>query len=216
MRRLLGALLLMLTACRPEPGPSDYENQGGFSQTDAGTDPNAGMLPGPFPYQEGQRRLAVGVFYEGKRSEEVVLDNTSTHVYLYENTVMLEGVDTRVEGRQADRVVHAGKTWLGFGVHWDTARSLDGWKTLHVSLSSADPGFADVKVGMNDAKSIQLAVTKYGYVNDGEWHHLAIPLADFTAAGLKLNAIQAPFVFIAGQGAAGQTLLIDNLYFTAE
>ena len=184
---------------------------------DGGTDPASETLPGPFPYQTGQRRLGVG-FYEGGRSEDIPVDNVTTHVYLYENTTTMEPSTTRVEGRASDLVVHAGKAWLGLGVHWDAPRNLDAWKTLHVSLRSSDPGFAQVKVGMNDAdkKSVQLDVEKYGYVNDGAWHHLAIPLTEFTAGGLRLSAVNAPFVLIAGSGTAADKLLLDNLYFTAE
>ena len=218
MKKPVYALLMLLAACRPEPGDPDYENQNPFSRADGGTtDPNSDVLPGPFPFAEGQRRLGVG-FYEGGRSEDIAIDNTTTHVYLYEGTVTMEPSQTRVEGRAADLVVHAGKTWLGFGVHWDAARNLDAWKTMHVSLRSEDPGFAAVKVAMNDSsgKNVQLDATKYGYVNDGAWHHLAIPLADFTAAGLKLNAVNSPFALFSGQGAAADKLLLDNLYFTVD
>jgi hypothetical protein len=210
------AVLLLLAACRPDPGESDYENQGQLTPSNDGTDPGADVLPGPVPYQTGQRRLSVG-FYEGGRSEDIPVDNTTTHVYLYEGTTTLEPSSTRVEGRASDLVVHAGKAWLGFGVHWDAPRNLGAWKTLHVSLRSSDPGFAQVKVGMSDdTKDVQLDVKKYGYVNDGAWHHLSIPLTDFTAGGLKLGAIDAPFIFIAGSGAAADKLLLDNLYFTAD
>ncbi|WP_237078877.1 hypothetical protein [Myxococcus xanthus] len=98
----------------------------------------------------------------------------------------------------------------------DGAGNLDGWTTLHVSLNSADPGFANVPIGMNDDQSVQLPASRYGYTNDGQWHHLAIPLADFVAGELQLNAVQAPFVFIAGAGPAADTLLLDNVYFTAD
>jgi hypothetical protein len=217
MRTSVYALLMLLAACRPDPGEPDYTNQGPFSRPDGGDpDPASDVLPGPFPFEAGQRRLGVG-FYEGGRSDDIVIDNTTTHVYLYENTVTLEPSTTRVEGRAADLVVHGGKAWLGFGVHWNTARNLDGWKTLHVSLSSADPGFAQVKVAMSDTSlNVQLDAAKYGYVNDGEWHHLAIPLSDFTAAGMKLNAVNSPFALFAGQGPAADKLLLDNLYFTAD
>ncbi|MFP2910453.1 putative glycoside hydrolase [Pyxidicoccus sp. 3LFB2] len=217
MKKSAYALLLLLAACRPEPGEPDYLNNGPFARPDGGTEPNGGGLPGPFPFQEGQRRLGVG-FYEGGRSEDIAIDNTTTHVYLYENTVTMEPADEHIEGRTADLVVHGGKAWLGFGVHWDTPRTMDGWKTLHVSLKSADPGFANVTVAMNDSSnlSVQLDVKKYGYLNDGEWHHLAIPLADYAAKGLKLNAVNSPFALFSGAGPAADKLVLDNLYFTAD
>jgi hypothetical protein len=218
MKKPVYALLMLLAACRPDPGEPDYAGNGPFARPDAGPGggPSSDVLPGPFPFQEGQRRLGVG-FYEGGRSEDIAVDNTTTHVYLYENTVTLEPSTDRVEGRSSDLVVHGGKPWLGFGVHWDTPRSMDGWKTLHISLKSEDPGFAEVKVAMNDtATSIQLDAKQYGYANDGEWHHLAIPLADYVAKGLKLNAVNSPFALFSGAGPAADKLLMDNLYFTAD
>ncbi|MFP2926307.1 hypothetical protein ACLESO_14025 [Pyxidicoccus sp. 3LG] len=214
MKTLGYALLLLplLAGCRPSPGTPDYSGQGPHSQDDGGSNPD--VFPGPFPFQAGQRRLGVG-FYEGGRSDDIAIDNATTHVYLYEATVTMEPSTDRVEGRNADLLVHAGKAWLGFGIHWDTPRNMDTWKMLHVSLKSADPGFSDVKIGMNDADgSVQLDAKKYGYANDGQWHHLAIPVADFVAGGLALNAVNAPFVLIAGQGVAADKLLLDNLYFT--
>jgi hypothetical protein len=88
---------------------------------------------------------------------------------------------------------------------------------MHVSLRSSDTGFAQVEVGMSDASvDVKVNVEKYGYVNDGQWHHLSIPLADLTAKGLKLATIDAPFQLGTGAGAPADKLLLDNLYFTAE
>ncbi|MFY0525263.1 hypothetical protein ACN28I_19665 [Archangium gephyra] len=217
MKRIAGyAVLALLAACRPEPGDSDYENQGPVTPPGGGTDPDPDVLPGPFPYEAGQRRLGVG-FYEGGRSDDIPVDNSTTFVYLYEGTATMEPSSTRVEGKSADLVVHAGKAWLGFGVHWNTPRNLNTWKRLHVSLRSSDPGFAVVEVAMSDdVKDVKINVEKYGYVNDGAWHHLSIPLTDFTTGGLKLGVIDAPFVLLAGGGAPADKLLLDNLYFTAE
>jgi hypothetical protein len=39
---------------------------------------------------------------------------------------------------------------------------------------------------------------------------------DFCRTQFGPNAVNAPFVFISGTGAAADKLLIDNLYFTAD
>ena len=52
----------------------------------------------------------------------------------------------------------------------------------------------------------------YGYVADGEWHTLSIPLSDFS--GLDLNAVNIAFSLTSEGGAQGDQLLFDNLYFT--
>lgn len=214
MKRTLVVVLLLLGACRPDPGESDYENHQPSGQADGGTNPEDEFLPGPFPFEQGQRRLSVGL-YEGGRSEEFVINDVDSQLHLYDGTFTLETSTTRVEGKESHRVIHAGKTWAGLGIHWTGAKNLDGWKTLHVSLNSSDTGFSAVKIGMNDTEGFQVEASKYGYVNDGQWHHLAIPLADFAAGGVSLGAVQAPFVLLSGAGPSGNVLLMDNLYFTA-
>ncbi|WP_375759293.1 hypothetical protein [Corallococcus exercitus] len=222
MKKPVWGLLLLLAACRPDPGPADYSGQElpDNLDPDGGTQPSD-LLPGPFPYEAGQRRLMVGIFYEAGRSEEIILDNVDSNFYLYENTVYVESDPDHVEGKSADRIVQNGKPWMGFGVHWKQTRNFDAWKTLHVSMKSSDAAFANVKLGMSSGlapneKGAPLAATKYGWANDGEWHHLAIPVADFVAAGLKPNEVSSPFTFAAEGGTAGQSLLLDNLYFTAD
>ncbi len=106
---------------------------------------------------------------------------------------------------------------------WDTPTDLSSWTTLHVSLKSSDPGMAEVEVrvlhGAAPAGPITVGLrgTRYGWVNDGEWHHLAIPLADFTAAGVALSRCRGPLGFGSPNGApamhAGETLLLDNFYY---
>ncbi|NOK33212.1 hypothetical protein HMI49_08405 [Corallococcus exercitus] len=221
MKKPVWGLLLLLAACRPDPGPADYTGQElpDNLDPDGGTQPSD-LLPGPFPYEAGQRRLMVGIFYEAGRSEEILLDNVDSNFYLYENTVYVESDPDHIEGKSADRIVQNGKPWMGFGVHWKQTHNFDAWKTLHVSMKSSDAAFANVKVGMSSGtgtseKGYQLALTKYGWANDGEWHHLAIPVADYVAAGLKLNDVSSPFTFAAEGGTTGQSLLLDNLYFTA-
>ncbi|MGE6758973.1 putative glycoside hydrolase [Corallococcus interemptor] len=222
MKKPVWGLLLLLAACRPDPGPADYSGQElpDNQNPDGGTQPSD-LLPGPFPYEAGKARLMVGIFYETGRSQEYILDNVDSNFYLYENTVYVESDPDHVEGKSADRIVQNGKPWMGFGVHWKQTHNFDAWKTLHVSMKSSDAAFANVKVGMSSGtgtneKGYQLALAKYGWANDGEWHHLAIPVADYVAAGLKLNDVSSPFTFAAEGGTAGQSLLLDNLYFTAD
>ncbi|RKH49867.1 hypothetical protein D7X55_08235 [Corallococcus sp. AB049A] len=224
MKKPVWGLLLLLAACRPDPGPADYSGQElpDNQNPDGGTQPSD-LLPGPFPYEAGKARLSVGIFYETGRSQAIVFDDIDSKLYLYDQTAYVESDPEHIEGRSADRIVYSGQAWLGLGVHWlKQTQNFDAWKTLHVSMKSSDPGFANVKVGMSHGigvgkeKGFQLAVSKYGWANDGEWHHLAIPVADYVAAGLKLNDVSSPFTFGTEGGATGQSLLLDNLYFTAD
>jgi hypothetical protein len=203
---------LVLAGCRSNLDESDYDTQEAFDFSVTPTNEAAVPLPGPDPFVIGEQRLSVGVFYEGDFSEVIEVNDENTHLYLYENTVGLEVVEKPLEGLNAHRLLHSGGAWWGMGVHWDTPRDLSSWATLHVSFQSTM--FAEIRIGMNDADDVNFVVnaSNYGYVADGEWHHLAIPLSDLATVGLDLTAVSAPLVL---GGVAGETTnfaFIDNVY----
>jgi hypothetical protein len=198
--------------CRPDPGASRYDQQEPFPNADGGD----ALLPGPVPYQPGQRRLSIGAFYENAASDVIPVDNMSSNLYVYSDTVTLLPDPDHIEGKTSTRATHAGLTWWGFGVHWMMARDLGTWTKMHVSLKSSDAAFAAVDVGMNNANPVFVHAGDYGYTNDGAWHSLTIPLADFIAGGLDVTQVAAPFVLSGGAGSGGEKLQVDDVYFTAD
>jgi hypothetical protein len=201
-----------LSGCRPEPGPSKYDQQEPFPHDGGAGTP----LPGPDPYQPGQRRLSVGAFYESGFSDVMPVDNMTSHVYVYSSTVTLMDDPDRIEGLVSTRATHAGMTWWGFGVNWTAGRNMSGWTKMHVSFKSQDAAFASFDIGMNNANSIIVHAASYGWANDGQWHNLTIPVADFVSAGLDVTMVQAPFVLSGGAGNGGEKIQVDDLYFSAD
>jgi hypothetical protein len=209
----LVALVALLAGCRPDPGPSHYDQQEPFPTDDGGAE----LLPGPFPYQPGQRRLSIGVFYEGGFSDVIPVDNMTSNLYVYSDTVTLLPDADHIEGKSSTRVTHAGLTWWGFGVHWMTPRDFATWTHLHVSMRSADATFADVQIGMNgpmDGMPVFVHAGDYGWANDDQWHSLDVPVSAF--AGLPLAQVSAPFILSGGAGTGGAQLKLDDVYFTAD
>ena len=212
--RLCCALVVAAAAagCRPDPGASRYDQQEPFPHDDGGGE----SLPGPNPYQPGQRRLSIGAFYEGDASDVIPVDNMASNLYVYSDTVTLLPDPDHIEGKTSTRVTHAGLTWWGFGVHWMMPRDLSAWTALHVSLKSSDAAFAAVDLGMNNANPVFVHARSYGYANDDAWHSLTIPVADFIAAGLDVTQVAAPFVLSGAAGTGGEKLLVDDVYLTAD
>jgi hypothetical protein len=205
-------LALFVAGCRPDPGASRYDQQEPFPHADGGSE----SLPGPMPWQPGQRRLSIGAFYESGASDVVPVDNMASNLYVYSDTVTLLPDPDHIEGKTATRATHAGLTWWGFGVHWMTPRDLGTWTKMHVSLKSHDAAFATLDVGMNNANPVFVHAPSYGYANDDQWHSLTIPLADFVAGGLDATQVAAPFVLSGGPGSGGEKLQVDDVYFTAD
>ncbi len=214
------AVALVLIGCRADPGDPDYSGQEDFEVAESLVpDP----LPGPDPWVEGESRLSLGAFYEGGASDVIPIDNQDTNYFIF----VTEGAEAltysqvtdreRVEGVQSDRLIHNGLGWWGGGIVWNTPRDLSGWSVLHVSVQTDADAYADIdlSVGSTDAE-VALPLADYGWLNDGEWHHLAIPLADFAEDGVDLRTIVLPFALVGESEPTGAALRIDNLYLTSE
>ena len=216
MRRALFVAALVVAGaagCRPDAGPNNYANQEPF--------PDGGnvSLPGPDPYVPGTPRLNLGAFYEDMASQTIVIDNKTTHLYVYQvgmmNTANLLPDQDRVEGLTSTQIIDLGLGFVGLGINWDSPKNLSTWTKMHVSLKSKDSAYETLMLGIN-AKTIYLDPTKYGYVNDGRWHNIIIPLADYVAGGVDLTMVDAPFVINAGAGVTGDSLLVDALFWSAD
>lgn len=205
---------LLLLACRPDPGDPVYPDP----SLTTGTTPTDEFYPGPVPYEDGDRRLVFGAFYEGDASDFLVVDEVTRHYYIYEGTyTQTTDVVDRVEGFQSDVIVHAGGPWWGGGVNWDTTEDLASWTTLHVSLRSSSSTFASVELrvaGGGTESGVDAAA--WGWTADGQWHHVAVPLSAYTDQGTDLGAVSAPFILVGLTGAGGEELRVDNLYWSAE
>ncbi len=209
--------LLLAAGCRPDPGTPDYTFMEGI--VDAG--PATEDLAGPSPYVPGTPRLSLGLFYEGGASERLPLDATR-HYYVFAIegsstlTYSQEVTSDRVEGRTADALRLAGTPWWGGGILYDTPEDFSRWTTLHVSLQSPDDGLAGLELRMQHGASavstVSVNASSYGWRPDGTWHHLAVPLADFTAGGLQLSAVRGALLLGGTGGKAGEQLVVDNLY----
>ena len=198
--------LLLLLGCRPDPGAPSYPLYEDL--------PNLG---GPDPYEEGEDRLSLGIFYEMGASENYVIDNSTRFFYIWSDSFSVTTTDDSIEGSTADNLIAASLGWWGGGVFWDTPTDFQDWDFLNVSLKTADTDMINIEVGMGQGDGELLhwfAVEEYGFEHDGTWHHLSIPLSSAFEI-LDGARIQMPFN-IRGEGPENASLIIDNLYFSKE
>jgi hypothetical protein len=208
--RTLG-IVLLLAGCRASPGDPVYPDIEDFGQdTDGG---GTGFLPGPDPYQDGEDRLGIQQFYEGDASELVIVDELSTHFYIYENTFSIFPSSDRVEGLFSAEIIWGTLPWFGGGVHLDNPGDISAYDTMHISLKSSDPGMAGLVIAINDGVEARVNAATYGFEPDGDWHNLEVPVADFVAAGLDTSNITA-FVLVGEGGQQGDAVLVDAAFFT--
>jgi len=215
---LMTCLPMMAFGCGADPGSADYSSHVGLI-------PPAQKFPEPDPFQPGKDRLSVDVFYEGGRSETIMINGFRTHYFVFGRDdlgrdTFLQGTSgNRVEGEVSYQITLVGTPWWGGGVIWDEPIDLSDWKKLFVSFKSSDRSFATFELTFlydegDTPRSVVLDPTRYGYTNDGEWHHLEIDLRDAIDRGFDPVAVRSPFIVGAAGGEAGHMLLIDNLYLT--
>ena len=199
-------IVLLLFACRPDPGNPQYPGMGDL--------PNFG---GPDPYEEGEDRLTLGLFYEMESSENYLIDNTSRFFYIWNQTFDVFAANDFIEGYAADTIVVNDLGWWGGGIFWSEEADFSEWTTMNVSFKSSDEELTGLEVGMGQGDGEILhwfSAEEYGFSQDNEWHSLSIPLAEAWDV-IDPTRIQMPFN-IRGNGPEGVEVLIDNLYFTKE
>ena len=208
MKRTL--CLLVLVGCRPAPPELVYPEPPQWDPL--GTDPD---FLGDDPYEDGDERLDIGIFYEGGSSEQVAIDDVDNFFYIYESTFSVAVSEDRVEGYLSDAIEPVGNAWWGGGVHWNQARDLSAWNTLHVSLKTSDEEMAGAQLGMTGGGTEgSVTLSDVGLVADGTWQTFEISLQSFADAGVDLSSVTVPLLMLGTEAPAGTALQVDDLYFT--
>ena len=128
-----------------------------------------------------------------------------------------------VEGLQSDVITVLDLGFWGAGIEWTTPYSLGGWTALHISMKSFDPEMISTEVGLGDATDAAgspnyafLPVEDYGFVPDGRWHHMTIPIADYETLDVDLTSPTLPFALRGTSVPSGAQISVDNLYLSKE
>jgi hypothetical protein len=240
-RLLIALAVVSLVGCRADLGEPDYSAQESFDVAEV----NEESLPGPDPFVPGELRLSLGKFYEGQATQVLPIDQVDYNFWVYNDefnedpACVVSGDSERVEGKLSDRIEHQGLGWWGLGFHYYSDVDLSDWTTLKMSVRSSDPAFDSIRLEMGSGVSLVAAeapdepdevveperlleasgmvkLEDYGYANDGKWHHLSIPLADYAKQGVDLGRLASPFILVGGGGDAGEVAWLDAVYFTAD
>ena len=200
-------------ACRPLPeGNPRYPE---FEPIGAGAD----SLPGAFPWDGESPRLSFGAFYEGGSTDIIEIDGSVTNYFIYEGTYDQAETIDRVEGLvAAELTMTDAQVWFGGGVVYTSNFDLSEWTTLHASFKAPESEVAfesmDILIESDGGVSSRVKPVDFGFVADGEWHSVTIPLSLFAA--VDFTQIRVPVSFVSDTGPTGAVLLIDDVFYTQE
>lgn len=162
-KRAVLIMVLFCLGCQPDPGEvPEYDIVPQYFP-----DPNEKWIEGPTPCRQGEKRLSIGVFYDGCPAnsatvETIVLDGSNAEFFPY---IVNEGQNNQLqstcaigrywddvrEGRWATRIAYrdAALFW-GAMVHLkkETFIDLSEYDKLYLSLKSEDDAFDNFAVRM--------------------------------------------------------------------
>ncbi len=229
MPTMVAVAFFAMSACRADPGTGDYSSHEGLRDSNTSS-----FLPGPVPFVPTVPRLALGGFYEPVGGERVLAENGVDIFYFIFDTAgdgsgqftyEQETSSDRVQGALSDRLTLSGAGFWGGGFFWFTARDISNFTTLNVSFKASAAALADITIavesgrdrppmGVGDQTTVATVnAADYGYVNDGEWHSITIPISDFEAQGFDPSSVRVPVRWGGEASDGGETLLVDDLYF---
>jgi len=162
-------------------------------------------------YTETASNTSAGALAEGQDSD----------LFVWEGTLSLSHGNP-IEGDSALNLASNGMGWFGMGFAARTGFDLSAFDNdeaaLNFSMRTTDQ--TEFRIGMKSGNVQNIGQTwvtfapgndPYGFVRDGQWHHLSIPVADL-AADLKLADMRQLFQVL-GFGEVND-LSLDNIYLS--
>ncbi len=148
---------------------------------------------------------------------------TSTTLDTWANTcTVTEDTANKSEGTKGWKVTVGSVGWMGFGISFAAyGANLIGYtnSTLRFDIKTTSAG--PYKVGIKTGAILEAWVTldsSVGFVADGQWHTISIPMSRFFAnqSYLDFQYVTLPFMFASsGASQSGAIIYIDNVYWTA-
>ncbi len=223
------------TSCKKKDNkPKDDEEQPGGGNGGGGNTANTGLNGSDYYL------LALDPTTEAKIHSKVTkdyrVDEANRFLFVWDNTY-IAGTPS---GPNAFGVVESwislavnnGTTWSGLGSSPDGKSTIDlssvtDSHVLHFAMKSKNnathviglsDGANEAKIAIGTSAFLDNTTTIQPYTDfkrDGEWHHIEIPISEFTKKGLKYRAggfsTGNIFLVLSG-GVAGTTLDIDGVF----
>jgi len=151
-------------------------------------------------------------------TDKFTIDNVNGFLYNWSNTVSFNTAIPAYEGADVLTFRSSGAAnWWGFGIFSTNPMNFENFATgyLHFSLRTKSNELFRVTVnGANESKG-EITFTNgsdpYGFVRDGKWHQIAVPMSSLITQGLKLSACANIFTM---SGGAISDIGVDDIYLS--
>jgi beta-glucanase (GH16 family) len=151
--------------------------------------------------------------------EKFEIDNTNGYLYIWENT--LERIEEAPSYEGDDLIAFTsinGKTWFGFGLFSNAGIDLSLFSSGYLKLALRTTSSSDFWIGVGGADDTEAKIDfkngsdPYGFVRDGKWHRVTIPVSDLIIKGLDLTSCKD--IFMLGGEPTITNILVDDIYLS--
>lgn len=164
-------------------------------------------------------RGVYGIFTNNTNiSNRFNLDNVNGHLYNWSNTVTFNSSFPAYDGEDVLSFRSSGAAgWWGFGFFSSDPINFTAYANGYLNLAlrtSSTETFTIAMQGANDSKGEVIFSNNndpYGFVRDGKWHRVSIPLASLVEQGLDLSACGNIFTMSGGKTT---DIGIDDIYLS--
>jgi beta-glucanase (GH16 family) len=151
-------------------------------------------------------------------SDKFALDNVNGNLYIWENTIAFITTLPAFEGKDVISFRSTGAaSWWGFGLNSKALLNLENYAKGYLHLALRTKSTQPFKIVIEGANSSIGEVTflngadPFGFVRDGIWHQLTIPVSNLVAQGLNLSACGNIFTMT---GSAIGDIAVDDIYLS--
>jgi beta-glucanase (GH16 family) len=151
-------------------------------------------------------------------SKRFPLDNVAGFLYNWNNTITFNKTYSAFDGEDVLCFRSSGAAgWWGFGLFSSKPVNLENFANGYLNLNMRTSSKESFKIGMDGANKshgdVEFIENKdpYGFVRDGNWHAISIPVLDLMGKGLDLSACDN--IFTMSGGKIGD-IAIDDIYFS--
>ncbi|HKM93268.1 MAG TPA: family 16 glycosylhydrolase [Prolixibacteraceae bacterium] len=151
-------------------------------------------------------------------TEKFAINNVSGHLYNWENTVAFNALIPAYEGEEVLSFRSTGGAgWWGFGLFSSNPLNLnkftDGYLNLMLRTNASQTFNISVEGANKTKATIEFKNNNdpYGFLRDGKWHRITVPVSDLLQQGLDLSACANVFTM---NGSTIGDIAIDDVYFS--
>lgn len=152
----------------------------------------------------------------------------NTIIYVWNGMAMdtLTNADSYLGTPSWKITVNPGVDWFGWGIHvypTTQVKDMSGFENGHLKFAARTKGGSHFKVGIKHGYSVEswldILPGKWGFVDDGQWHVVSIPFADFVPK-IKFKIVNIYWMMAQASDAqppkGGSSYELSEIYWTKD